>query len=141
VSVIRCAAIMLSLVLTTGCGSRAATGPSTGGPAPPGLAPLVGLWEGWLTGPRTHDWVSLEIKPDASFVLVVPRVRSQGTITLGSQGARYEGTGGWLGSLALEGEGDTQVLKFARDDKQFAGELTRYSAPGLGTPPGRPGRN
>jgi hypothetical protein len=118
---------VISLLLAvglTGCVSAPAA--TSGSPVSAEQAKeLAGAWQGWLATERSFALFNFAIKADGTFEVTGPWTRAQGVLFVADGTLRFDGTGVWRGTLALEQRGRDRTLKLERDDRAVRGYLHR----------------
>jgi hypothetical protein len=86
---------------------------------------LAGAWQGWLVTERSFALFTLDIDPDGTFEVTGPWTKAHGLLVVADGMLRFDGTGLWRGTLAVEGRGPDRALKLERDDHLIRGRLHR----------------
>lgn len=85
---------------------------------------VAGAWIGWLITTRDSYAATLEITSDGTFALSASRTRAAGRVMIEGGVLRFEGTGGWRGTMSVYADDGHRLLKMVRDDKLFPGRFT-----------------
>lgn len=91
---------------------------------------LAGAWQGWLVTERSFALFNVAINADGTFEITGQWTRAQGVLLVADGTLRFDGTGVWRGTLALEQRGRDRALKFERDDRLVRGYLHRIANDG-----------
>jgi hypothetical protein len=117
--------VLMSGLLVGGC---AAIGPMS---APGDVKTLTGTWRGWIVTQRDFLPATLEIHSDGTFEMSGSRltvVRSvTGTVVLRDREVRFEGSGGWRGTVSVAGTARHRTLKIDRDDRLYTARFAEVS--------------
>jgi hypothetical protein len=84
---------------------------------------LAGAWQGWLVTERSFALFNFDINLDGTFQITGQWTRAQGVLVVADDTLRFDGTGVWRGTLALEHRGHARTLKIERDDRLVRGYL------------------
>jgi hypothetical protein len=84
---------------------------------------LAGAWQGWLVTERSFALFTLVINDDGTFEVTGQWTRAHGVLLVADGTLRFDATGVWRGTLALERRGDERALRLDRDDRLVHGYL------------------
>jgi hypothetical protein len=109
----------------TGCMSAAPAVTSVSPVSAEQVRELAGTWQGWLVTERSFVLFNLDINPDGTFEVSGPWTKARGLLVVADGTLRFDGTGVWRGTLAVERRGTDRALKLERDDHLIRGRLHR----------------
>jgi hypothetical protein len=100
-------------------------------PTPTSLAPvpaeevkeLAGAWQGWLVTERSFALFTLVITDDGTFEVTGQWTKARGVLLVADGTLRFDGTGAWRGTLAVERRRGERALRVERDDRLVRGYL------------------
>lgn len=113
---------LLMVAALSGCASAPAA--ASVAPVPQDkLSELSGAWQGWLVTERSFALFNLVVNQDGTFEVTGQWTRAQGVLVVADGAVRFDGSGAWRGTLALEERGPRRVLRLERDDRLVRGYL------------------